>query len=74
VPIIGIKFLTQLFNVVLLKGYFPAQWKVTQIILIFKPGKSNELTSYQPISLLSIVSKIVENSLLKMLLPMVENN
>jgi hypothetical protein len=33
-PIIGIKYLTQLFNAVLLKGYFPAQWKVAQIILI----------------------------------------
>jgi hypothetical protein len=27
-PTIGIKYLTQLFNAVLLKGYFPAQWKV----------------------------------------------
>jgi hypothetical protein len=26
-PIIGIKYLTQLFNAVLLKGYFSAQWK-----------------------------------------------
>jgi hypothetical protein len=33
-PIIGIKYLTQLFNAVLLKGYFLAQWKVSQIILI----------------------------------------
>jgi hypothetical protein len=44
---IGIKYLTQLFNAVLLKGYFPAQWKAAQIILILKPGKPpNELTSY----------------------------
>jgi hypothetical protein len=28
-PIIGIKYPTQLFSAVLLKGYFPAQWKVT---------------------------------------------
>jgi hypothetical protein len=33
-PIIGIKYLSQLFNAVLLKGYFPAQWKVAYIILI----------------------------------------
>jgi hypothetical protein len=33
-PIIRTKYLTQLFNAVLLKGYFPAQWKVAQIILI----------------------------------------
>jgi hypothetical protein len=31
-PIIAIKYLTQLFNADLLKGYFPAQWKVAQII------------------------------------------
>jgi hypothetical protein len=33
-PIIGIKYLTQLFNAILLTGYFPTQWKVAQIILI----------------------------------------
>jgi hypothetical protein len=56
-PIIGIKYLTQLLNAVLLSGYFPAQWKVAPIILILKTGKSpNKLTSYWPISLLPIVS------------------
>jgi hypothetical protein len=64
-PAIGIKFLTQLFNAVLFKGYFPAQWKVAQIILILTPGKPpNELTSYRPISLLPIVSKVFEKILL----------
>jgi hypothetical protein len=38
-PTTRIKYLTQLFNAVFLKGYFPAQWKVAQIILILKPGK-----------------------------------
>jgi hypothetical protein len=65
-PTIGIKYLTQLFNVVFLKGYFPAKWKVAQIILILKPGKPpNELTSYQPISLLPTASKVFEKLLLK---------
>jgi hypothetical protein len=74
-PIIGIKYLTQLFNAVLLKGYFPAQWKVAEIILILNTGKSpNELTSYRPISLLLIVSKVFEKLLLKTLLPKIENN
>jgi hypothetical protein len=74
-PIIGIKYLTHLFNAVLLKGYFPAQWKVAQIMLILKPGEPpNELTSYRPISLLPIVSKRFEKILLKRLLPMVKNN
>jgi hypothetical protein len=74
-PVIGIKYLTQLFNAVLLKGYFPAQWKVAQIILILKPGKPpKELTSYRPIILLPIVSKVFEKLLLKMLFRMVKNN
>jgi hypothetical protein len=34
----------------------------------------NKLTSYQPITLLPIISKVFENLLLKSLLPMVENN
>jgi hypothetical protein len=68
-------YLTQLFNVVLFKGYFLAQWKVAQIILILKPEKPpNELTSYRPIGLLPSVSKVFEKLLLEMLLPMVENN
>jgi hypothetical protein len=50
---VEIKYLTQLFNAVLLEGYFAAQWKVTQIILILKPGNPNELTSYRPIATLS---------------------
>jgi hypothetical protein len=74
-PITGIKYPNQLFNAVLLKGYFPAQWKVTQITLILKPGKPpNELASYRSISLLLIVSKVSEKILLKRLLPVVENN
>jgi hypothetical protein len=56
-------------------GYFPAQWKVAQIILLLKPGKPpHELTSYRPISLLPIVSKVFEKILMHRLLPMVDTN
>jgi hypothetical protein len=49
----------------MLKGHFPAEWKVAQIILIVKPEKSSkELTYYRPISLLPIVSKVFEKLLL----------
>jgi hypothetical protein len=73
--ITGLKYLTQLFSAVLLIQYFPAKWKVTEIILILKPGKPpNELTSYWPKSISPIVSEVSEKLLLKRLLPMVENN
>jgi hypothetical protein len=46
--IIGTKYLTQLLNALLLKGYFPAQWEVVQYILILKPEKlPSELISYR---------------------------
>jgi hypothetical protein len=74
-PITGIKYIIQLFISVLIKEYFPAQWKVAQIILILKPGKPpNKLTSCRPIGLLPTVSKVFEKLLLKRLLRMVENN
>jgi hypothetical protein len=61
-PIIGIKYLTRIFNAVLLKGYFSAQWKVAQIILILRPGKPpDELPSYRSISLFPIVSKVLKS-------------
>lgn len=66
----GILFLTQLFNAVLRTGHFPLQWKVGQIIVIQKPGKPiNDVKSYRPISLLPIVSKILEKLLLARLEP-----
>jgi hypothetical protein len=37
--VVGIQYLTQIFNAVMLTGHFPAQWKVAQIILILKPGE-----------------------------------
>jgi hypothetical protein len=71
-PTVGIKYLTHLFNAVLLLNYFPSQWKVAHIILILKPGKTlYALTSYRPISLLPIVSKVFEKLLLTQLLPIV---
>jgi hypothetical protein len=38
-PIIGTKYLNQLFNAIVLLYYFRTQWKVAQINLILKPGK-----------------------------------
>jgi len=60
-PDIGIRVITQIFNSVLRTGYFPGQWKVAQIITILKPGKpAEEITSYRPIDLLPMVSKLFQ--------------
>lgn len=61
-------FLTFIFNAILRIEHFPAQWKVSDIIMVAKPGKPvHEVTSYRPISLLPIASKVMEKLLLKRL-------
>jgi len=49
-------------------SYFPILWKYAEIIMIPKPGKPpHEPTSFWPISLLPITSKLFERLLLKII-------
>lgn len=58
--------LTTIYNSILRLCYFPVQWKFAQIIMIVKPGKPpTQSSSYRPISLLPLISKIFERVLLK---------
>jgi hypothetical protein len=60
-PHVGISALTYVFNSILRTGYFPRQWKVSQIVTILKPGKpAEDVKSYRSISLLPILSKVCE--------------
>lgn len=69
----GIDFLTFVFNACLIRSFFPAQWKVAQISMIPKPGKPTENpSSYRPISLLPILSKMLESLFLKRLMPIID--
>lgn len=62
------KLITFIFNAMLRVSYFPCTWKVAQIIMIPKPGKKPEdVTSYRPISLLPILSKVFEKLYVKRL-------
>ena len=62
-------------NAILRLGQFLDQWKVAQIILIPKQGKPHtEVSSYRPISLLPILSKVFGKLLSKRLLITVEND
>jgi len=64
----AITLLTILYNSILRLSYYPLLRKFAQIIMIPKPGKPvNKVTSYRPISLLPIPSKVFEKLLLKRL-------
>jgi len=52
----------------------PSIWKHAQIILILKPGKPENPSSYRPISLLSVVGKLFEKILLKRITKIATDN
>lgn len=69
----GIVKLTNLVNASFRLKYVPMCWKVAEVIMIPKPGKQvNVVTSYRPISLLPVISKLYEKLLLKRLKPIIE--
>ena len=52
--------LTRLFNLSLSTGTFPNSWKLAHIVPVPKSGDSADPTNYRPISILSVVSKLLE--------------
>jgi hypothetical protein len=61
----GFTLLTQIYNAILRTSHYPIQWKLSQIVLLLKPGKPpNSASSYRPISLLPVASKVFEKLIL----------
>ena len=53
--------LTSIINACIKLKYVPMHWKVSEVIMIPKPGKNpNEVTSYRPIALLPLIGKVFE--------------
>ena len=62
----AVEYLKLLMNTSIKLRYIPSIWKVSEIIMIPKPGKPpNNVKSYRPISLLPIISKLMESIILK---------
>ena len=52
--------LARLFQICFDKGYMPAQWKCAHVIPCYKKGDKHTPGNYRPISLLCIMSKVME--------------
>lgn len=65
--------LTNIINCAFRLKSVPNLWKIAEVIMIPKPGKPpHETTSYRPISLLPVTSKLFEKLLLKRLKPIID--
>ena len=55
--------LTEIFNMSIDTQQFFSEWKTAKVIPFFKKGKLSLLDNYRPISILPIVSKLMERIL-----------
>jgi hypothetical protein len=69
-----VKPLTDLFNISLQTGTLPDQWKQANVTPIFKKGSKSQPSNYRPISLTSIVCKMLESLIRDKLVNHLEEN
>lgn len=71
----AICFLTYIYNAILRTTHFPTPWKNSSVIMIHKPNKPpTSPSSYRPISLLPIMSKVFEKLLYKRIIPFIDSS
>ena len=66
-PVIA-ETLTYIYNLCLTKNKIPKAFKVAKVIPIYKSGDHSDPSNYRPISILSVLSKPLENHIQKHLL------
>ena len=52
--------LAHVFNMSLHEGIVPLEWKEANIIPLFKKGSRNKSVNYRPVSLTSVICKVLE--------------
>ena len=66
--------LTYLINLSLQTGLFPNDWKLAKIVPIHKSGSHYNFDNYRPISVLPVLSKIIEKAVHRQFLEFIEQN
>ena len=70
--------LTLLFLMSFASGHIPVQWKQGNVVPVHKKGDKSQVSNYRPISLLCIVSKVMEryiyNNVFKVVEPIINTN
>jgi len=66
--------LARLFQLCFNNGYMPAQWKSANVIPCYKKGDKHTPSNYRPISLLPIISKVMEKLVSRKMWKHLNNN
>ena len=69
-----VKSITKLFNLSLKTGIFPTDWKFARVVPIPKTGNPESPSNYRPISILPIISKLLEKHVHNLLYHHLNNN
>ena len=66
--------LTKLMNICITTGVFPSAWKVARITPLHKSGDKLNKTNYRPISVLPILSKVLERHIYNSIYSFLKDN
>ena len=59
--------LTHIINLSIRCGYFPDEWKISKVLPLYREDIKSDPNNYRPISILPVVSKIIEKVIFKQL-------
>ena len=71
---VTIEYITTIINTSIVTGKFPSLWKNATVTPIYKHGDRNDVNNFRPISLLPILSKILEKIVAQQLNNFLESN
>ena len=66
--------LTHIINLFIRCGYFPDEWKISKVLPLYKEDIKSDPNNYRPISILPVVSKIIEKVIFKQLYEYLTHN
>ena len=66
--------LTHIINLSIRCGYFPDEWKISKVLPLYKVDIKSDPNNYRPISILPVISKIIEKVIFKQLYEYLTHN
>ena len=69
-----IESLTKLINICIARGVFPTVWKEAKVTPLYKSGVKSDKNNYRPISVLPVISEVLERHLHNAIHTFLKNN